>query len=90
MPDQDYLLLLTGRTVAFDMLLRALYAKWAAETGDPQAFITHTIESIIGSIDAAKQRPTSEAERSVWEAAETELRSFMENVSLRLQETRKP
>src|SRR6516164_6940420 len=24
MPDQDYLLLLTGRTVAFDMLLRAL------------------------------------------------------------------
>jgi hypothetical protein len=41
MPDQDYLLLLTGRTVAFDMLLRALYAKWAAETGDPQGFITH-------------------------------------------------
>jgi len=45
MSGEDYLLLLTGRTLAFDMLLRALYAKWAAETGDPQAFITHTTEA---------------------------------------------
>ena len=37
--DQDYLLLLTGRTVALDLLLRALYAKWASEHSDPENFI---------------------------------------------------
>ncbi len=85
-PEQEiYLLLLTGRTVAFDLLLRALYAHWAMNDPNPAGFIEVQIESIIGSMDAARQRPANDEERRVWEAAETELRSFLGNVTLRLQ-----
>ena len=86
-PEENYLLLLTGRTVAFDMLLRALYAQWASSSPNPEQFVTVTIESIIGSMDAAKQHPRDDAERRVWGAAESELRSFLENVTLRLRGT---
>jgi len=86
--DQDYLLLLTGRTVALDLLLRALYAKWASEHSDPENFIRVTIESIIGSMDAVNHGPQSAVETRVWEAAESDLRSFLENVALRVREPR--
>ena len=88
MANQDYLLLLTGRTIALDLLLRALYAKWASEQPDPENFIAVTVESIIGSMDAAKHRPQSAAETRAWEAAEADLRAFLENVALRLREQR--
>jgi hypothetical protein len=88
MADQGYLLLLTGRTVALDLLLRTLYAKWASEQSDPVNFITVTIESIIGSMDAVNHSPQSDAEAHVWEAAERDLRSFLENVALRVREPR--
>lgn len=66
-PEQDYLVLLTGRTVAHDVLLRALYAQWASSAADPEQFIVATVEGIIGSVDAAKQHPRDDAERRVWE-----------------------
>jgi len=86
--DQDYLLLLTGRTVALDLLLRTLYAKWASEQSDPENFITVTIESIIGSMDAVNHGPQNEVEIRVWEVAEADLRAFLENVALRVREPR--
>ena len=83
-PDQNYLLLLTGRTVAFDMLLRALYAAEASKHPDPENFLRVTIETIIGTMDAVVNRPGDEIETYVWEIAERQLRSFLEAVTLRV------
>lgn len=41
---EEYLLLLTGRTVMFDLLLRTLYAERAAREPDPQRFIKDAID----------------------------------------------
>jgi hypothetical protein len=81
-----FILLLTARTVAFDLLLRALYAAEAIKHRDPENFIRTAIETIIGSMDAVKHHPADEAEAYVWEAAERELRSFLESVALRVRE----
>ena len=85
-PDQNYILLLTARTVAFDMPLRALYATEAFKYADPESFLRTTIETIIGSMDAVEQRPQDETEVYVLEAAERQLRVFLENVTLRVRE----
>jgi hypothetical protein len=76
----DDLRILTARTVAFDLLLRAFYAKWASLEPDPRAFLTIQIETIIGSMDAVKNRPKTDADRRTWERAEVELRAFLKNV----------
>jgi hypothetical protein len=83
--DDDLTLTLIGRQVAFDLLLRGLYARiLAAQPGDPQALLVTEIESIIGSMDAVDERPKSAGEVRIWERAEVELRQFMANVALRL------
>lgn len=81
---EEYLMLLTGRTIMFDLLLRTLYAERAENEPDPQKFITDVINGIIGSMSRVETGPRSEAERQAWQAAEADLRTFANHVILRL------
>lgn len=83
---EEYLLLLTGRTVMFDLLLRTLYAERAAREPDPQRFIKDAIDgNLVSSMWKVETKPQSEAERRAWQAAEDDLRTFADHVILRLQ-----
>ena len=72
---------LAGRNLAHDLLLRALWAKWASQQPDPREFVFDCIEGLIGNIDAL---PADKLSPIVREHAEQHLRDFAENVQMRL------
>lgn len=86
-PEFDIVATLLGRTVALDLLLRAVYAQWAASTPDPERFVFATIEGIIGTMDQVDAQPQTEADQRIWDHARIELESFAEQVCLRLSAT---
>lgn len=72
--------LLVSSTVT-ELLLRALYCKWAAEAENPQAKLFELIETTIGSLVNAMP---DAADAGFREAIERELRLFGQQCQARL------
>lgn len=88
-PDPDIMVDLFGRQVAFDLLLRNLYAQIAATQPDPRGFIADTIDGVIGSMDANENRPVNGPGRLIWQQAEAMLQDFADQVQKRFDENGK-
>jgi hypothetical protein len=81
MNDTDYERLL-GKILAHNLLLRALYTKWARESDRPR----NEIRGIKGMIDSTREvaPPGSDFEHRVYEQIGVELAEFSEAVDTRL------
>jgi len=82
MPQDQYEFLL-GNIVAQGLILRGLWAKWAAENKNPAEWNTNTIEQLVASMSRAAP-PANAQEERVWKIATTSLREFGEQVDFRL------
>ena len=75
--------ILVGRSIAFDILLRALYAEWAQTKSDPQQALFSRIEWLIHTMWES-EGPKDRIDAIIFEQAETTLRHFHDSVKIRL------
>lgn len=75
---------LQARSIAQEMLLRALMTVLASSSSDPQTFVFQAIEGMIASLDEMGDGPVSGLDAVLRETAGQELRIFAEQVQLRL------
>lgn len=73
---------LWGRVTALDMLMRSLYAKWALEHDDPQAFLDEVHRDLVNGM-ARQGRDDDPVEALVIHHAEEQLQDTIVNAKLR-------
>jgi len=74
---------LFGQIIAQNLLLRGLWAQWAAEQRDPVAWNRQTISALIESMKMAPA-PSDEQEARLYGYARNALHEFGEQVDIRL------
>ena len=83
MDDDEYDYFLT-RLDTYDLLLRALYTKWAIEADDPRGSAFQMMEAMIGSMHAVAE-PKDERDQKMLDRMEDHIRRFWQQVDTRLE-----
>jgi hypothetical protein len=73
---------LFARTIAQELLLRGLYAKWAAESSHPRQSNQNRLDGVVRSM--WEITPPKDHDRRLYEQVEVSLREFQQNVDVRL------
>jgi len=81
--ENEFAGMVLARTIALDILLRGLYAKWAIESPTPRASNQKLMEELIQSMWTVAP-PKDDTERRLYEHVQTALREFQQNVDVRL------
>jgi hypothetical protein len=76
----EYLL---ARTIAQELLLRGLYAKWAVESPHPRKANRGMLDGMVATMWAV-QPPKDDDERRLYQSIEICLREFRDQVDIRL------
>jgi hypothetical protein len=78
----DFISKLFARTIAQELLLRGLYAKWAVESPRPRESNRNRLEGLVRTMWGVT--PPKDDERRLYEQVEVSLREFQGNIDVRL------